>query len=375
MSKISFFLLSVVLVINLYITKATRGAENPEIPTTSGRKVKTRPPYCGLFCLYTSARLANQEIDFKSLVKQNYLGPSGSSLAQLKTAAEDHGMYAVILTDLTTHILREIPFPAILHVRPRVGFGLYDHYELFLGAENGKAKLYDPPDPIRVVPFREIGPRWDGNALIVSAKPIDLGAVFAPARKRFIIYTAIALIIILTVHWAKRWLPETIKRSRSKLFGLSITEGALFAIVALLCGMIYHFANDEGLLANANATASVQKVHRHNFIPKVSEKKVHKLLDNDTIFIDARYSRDFKAGHLEGAISVPVNSTKKERQTKTTNISKDARIVVYCQSVGCKFAERLAIRLMNDDFSNISIFKGGWAEWTAKNGRKKEKQI
>ncbi len=375
MSKIIFFVLSTVLVITLFITKASRGADNPEIPTTSGREVKTRPPYCGLFCLYTSIRLANHEIDFENLVQQEYIGSGGSSLAQLQKAAEDHGLYAVILTDLTTRILREIPFPTILHVRSRIGVVLYDHYELFLGSENGNAKLYDPPDPVRIVPFREIRPRWDGNALIVSTEPIDLGAITSPARRRFIIYVAITLVIILIVHLARRWLPEVLLNSRSKLLGVSMTQGAIFAIAALLCGMIYHFVNEEGLLANANATAMIQKVHRHNFIPKVSEKKIRKLLDNDTIFIDARYTRDFKAGHLEGAISVPVNFTKKERQTKTTDISKDARIVVYCQSAGCKFSEKVAIRLMNDDFSDISIFKGGWAEWAAKNGRKKEKQI
>jgi len=219
------------------------------------------------------------------------------------------------------------------------------------------------------VPFRKLAPRWDGNGLIVSAEQINLGAIFAPARKRFIMYAVVAIAIILALHWAKWWLPKTLLNSRRRLLGLSAAQGAALGIAALMCGMIYHFANDEGFLANVNATASIQQVHAGNFIPKVSEKTVHKLLGTDTIFIDASFTRDFEAGHLEGAINVPVDANDTEYQAATADIAKDARIVVYCQSAGCKFAEKVAIKLMSDGFSNVSIFRGGWHKWLAKSDK------
>jgi rhodanese-related sulfurtransferase len=136
--------------------------------------------------------------------------------------------------------------------------------------------------------------------------------------------------------------------------------------------MVYHFTNDEGLLANANATAAIQQAHTGNFIPKIGERKVHKLLDSDTVFIDARRARDYKAGHLERAISVPVDANDVGRQKATAEIPKDSPIVMYCQSASCKYAEIVAIKLKNEGYSNISIFKGGWAEWAAKNGKNKK---
>ena len=136
--------------------------------------------------------------------------------------------------------------------------------------------------------------------------------------------------------------------------------------------MIYHVANDEGLLANTLATASIQRAHRGNFIPKIGERKVHKLLGSDAVFIDARFARDYKAGHLKGAISLPVDANDVERQKVTADISKDSRIVMYCQSSKCKYAEIVAIKLIKDGFSNISIFRGGWVEWSAKNGKKED---
>jgi len=207
----------------------------------------------------------------------------------------------------------------------------YDHYELFLGTKDGKAMLFDPPNPVRLVPFSELAPRWDGNGLIVSAEPIDFASVIAPARKRFVIYAVVVIAIIFALHWAKRLIPKKLLDSRIKLMGLSITQAGAFAVAALFIGMLYHFANDEGLLANTNATAAIQEAHAGNFIPKVSERKVNKLLGNHTVFIDARLARDYQAGHLEGAISVPVDANDVERRQLVTDIDKDARVVLYCQ--------------------------------------------
>ncbi len=351
--------------------------ENSQEPTRSTPiKSQKSGPYCGLNCLYTAMKLTNREVDFRKLVKPEYIGShKGSSLAELKKAAEDNGLYAVSVGKLTSRVLQSCPHPVILHVKPGTTSKIYDHYELFLGTNSGQARLFDPPNPISLVPFRELIPRWDGNGLIVAAEPIDLAAIFAPARKRFIMYAAIGMALIITIRWARRWLPHTILNSRGKLLGVSITQGAGVAIAALMCGMFYHFANDEGLLANANATASIQQAHLGNFIPKVSEKKVRELLDSDTVFIDARRTRDFKAGHLKGAINLPVDANDVEHQKVTADIAKDASIVLYCQSAGCKFAEIVAIKLMADGFYNISIFRGGWAEWVTKNGKPKELTI
>ncbi|MCX5636536.1 MAG: rhodanese-like domain-containing protein [Planctomycetota bacterium] len=341
----------------------------------TSNKCKSYGSYCGVCCLYTVMKLAGQEeIDFREFIKPEYLGSrKGSSLAELKKAAEDNGMYAVPVGNLTSQVLRNCPYPIILHVKSDVASREYDHYELFLGAKNNQVKIFNPPEPVKLVAFAELAPRWDGNGLIVSAEPIDLGAIFAPARKRFAVYAVVAIAAILVVRLARRWLPVTLLNSQRKLLVLSASQGVAFIVIAFLSGMIYHFANDEGLLANENATASIQQAHLGNFIPKVSEMKVRKLLKTDTIFIDARLERDYKSSHLEGAINIPVNASDDEYQKIIADIAKNARLVLYCQSAVCRFAEMVAIKLISDGFSNVSIFRGGWSEWTAKNGKLEEK--
>jgi rhodanese-related sulfurtransferase len=86
------------------------------------------------------------------------------------------------------------------------------------------------------------------------------------------------------------------------------------------------------------------------------------------VFIDARLAADYERGHLDGAISVPVDANDTLRQKRTSALPKNSRIVLYCQSAGCKFAERVAVRLLDDGFTNLAIFKGGWTEWTEKYG-------
>jgi len=329
---------------------------------------RSSDPYCGLYCLYTVMKTSGISSDFKNLLKPEYISSrKGSSIAELKKAAEDNGLYAEPAAKLTSSVLRLSQHPVVLHVKSSGDKKEYDHYELYLGTQNGQARLFDPPNPVQLIPFRELAPRWDGTGLIVSSVPIDLSDIFAPARKRFMIYASIAVAIILMVRWGRgRWLKSLRIMSRHKLIGLSMAQGASLAILALLLGIVYHFSNDEGFLAHANATTSLQKAHKGNFIPKVSKNKVERLLGSNTVFIDARLARDFNSGHIEGAISVPVDANDTERYKATAGIAKDAPIVIYCQSAGCKFAEKVTIKLKSDGFRNISIFRGGWYEWVAK---------
>ncbi|MHC4740162.1 MAG: cysteine peptidase family C39 domain-containing protein, partial [Planctomycetota bacterium] len=318
------------------------GADKNKQSEAEDSSVSFRPshPHCGLYCIYTAMKLAGKEIGFRELVKPEYLSSrKGSSLEELKKAAEDNGLYAESVAKLNSHVLKESPHTVILHVKSSADSKDYDHFELFLGTENGRAKIFNPPHPPEIIPFYELAPRWDGTGLIVSAEPINLGTFFASARQLLLLYVVVGIAVIATLHWAvRRWPLSTLVNSRSKLFGLSIVQAAGFGILALACGMIYHFVNDEGFLAHANATTSVQQAHTGNFIPKVSKNKVERLLGTDTVFIDARFARDFKAGHMEGAISVPVDANDTERYKSTAGIGKDAPIVIYCQSAGCKFA-------------------------------------
>jgi rhodanese-related sulfurtransferase len=327
-------------------------------------------PHCGLYCLYSILKLSGQNVDFRDLVKPEYYGRlMGSSLAELNRGAADYGLHAGVVSRLSTRALRDCPYWAILHVRRNPEAKEYDHYQLFLGAENGKAKLFNPPEGVKLVKLSELAPLWDGYALFVSQRPFNVDAIFTADRQRLLLYAMIGGLILLAAHLGRRiWLAITGNLPRRWTVGLTAGQAGLLTLSAVFCGGFYHFANDEGFLANAGATASLQKAYQGAFIPRISHTKARELLGTDTVFIDARLTGDYERGHLEGAISVPVDANDALRQETTSAIPKNSRIVLYCQSAGCKFAERVGVKLLDEGFTNLTIFKGGWMEWTEKYG-------
>lgn len=354
----------------LFFADASLATNEKQPPTTisASNNYGAYGPYCGLSCLYVVIKMAHKDINFRELIIPEYMGSrKGSSLIELKKAAEDNGLYAEPVKKFNSRMLKSCTYPVILHVKSDVNTQQYDHYVLFLEARDGKAYIVDPPERPRLVPFYDLAPRWDGMGIIVSSEPIDFGTIFAPARKQFLMWSVIAVGFILVLRWAKmRWLKKAGELAWHKVFGLSMVQGGAFVVLALVFGMGYHFVNDEGFLAHADATSSIQQVNAGSFIPKVSKEKVGKLLGSDAVFIDARMARDYEAGHLEGSISIPVNAEDDHRVKAMAGIAKDAKIVIYCQSSGCPYAGIVTAKLKTDGFSNISIFKGGWNEWNTK---------
>ncbi len=49
------------------------------------------------------------------------------------------------------------------------------------------------------------------------------------------------------------------------------------------------------------------------------------------IFIDVRESFEYAAGHVKGAVNIPLSQIM-SRSSKLDNIPKDAQVVLYCQS-------------------------------------------
>lgn len=88
-----YFLLLVCLISILIVGTAVATDENMQKPTKSALSKPPKPrkagPYCGVYCLYAVMKLYGQEVDFRQLLKPEYIGSRrGSSLAELKKAAQ-----------------------------------------------------------------------------------------------------------------------------------------------------------------------------------------------------------------------------------------------------------------------------------------------
>jgi rhodanese-related sulfurtransferase len=170
-------------------------------------------------------------------------------------------------------------------------------------------------------------------------------------------------VAILIVKIAGKYLLHKVGNiSKPVLLTFSVAQSAGLVFIALFAGVIYHFANDEGFLAHAGATESVVKTNLASFIPKVSAKDI-KSANGGAVIIDARQSPDYDAGHIDGAINIPTTLCAAGRTAKLAEVAKNSRLIIYCQSAGCPYAEKVAANLMEDGFNNLAIYKGGWVDW------------
>jgi rhodanese-related sulfurtransferase len=324
-------------------------------------------PHCGLYCLYMAMKLAGRDINYRKLVKPEYYGSlQGSSLVELQRAAEDYGLYAAPASHLTIRDLCRSHYPMILHVKASLASVAYDHYVLFLGATAQQARIIDPPARIEWIPFRDLAPRWKGNGLLISARPIEAGFIYGPRYGQMAVYGALGAAIIGTGYFTKRrfarwWMVPPYQR-----LGLTMAQSIAVGALVVVFSLLQHLGNEAGFLAYPRAVRALQKTHAANFIPKISTGKAARLLGDGTLFIDARLTPDYQAGHLAGAINVPVDANDLVRHEKVKTIPRNAPIVVYCQSAACKFAEKVALKLVDDGFSRVSVFRGGWMEWASK---------
>jgi rhodanese-related sulfurtransferase len=334
-----------------------------EVPSNRTNKNYAGHPHCGLYCLYSIMKLEGQPVDFRELVKPEYLGSrKGSSFEELKQASEDFGLNAISISRLIPDDLRTISKPAILHVKSGPDKKDYDHFVLYLGQKNGKARIFDPPAELSLVEFSSLAPKWDGNALVISSGLVTANSMSGSSKKRLFFYIVVIGIIVAAFYSLKRRVPTA--KSLHLRFGLSIGQSAGFAMCAVFAGLLFHYFYGGGFFANAAAVEGVQKAYAGSFIPKITSDKMQTLVGHSsTVIIDARLERDYKSGHIEDAISLPINCSDEMYTEMLSSLEKDKKIVLYCQSAGCQFAEKIALRLKEDGFENLAIFKGGWVEW------------
>ena len=103
--------------------------------------------------------------------------------------------------------------------------------------------------------------------------------------------------------------------------------------------------------------------------PEVGLERVMELhASGEAVFVDARYAEDYAAGHIPGAVNVPLGLFEDEIAALLGGHGREARFVVYCSSETCPLAGELALALGFMEYSDVSVFTDGMAAWIAAGG-------
>ena len=83
-----------------------------------------------------------------------------------------------------------------------------------------------------------------------------------------------------------------------------------------------------------------------------------RLRDGDVVVLDVRPAADYAAGHVRGAISIPISSLK----SRLGDIPDGSEVVAYCRGPYCVYADQ-AVRILSKKGVNAARLEDGFPEW------------
>jgi rhodanese-related sulfurtransferase len=113
---------------------------------------------------------------------------------------------------------------------------------------------------------------------------------------------------------------------------------------------------------SATRLAEVERAAREYLGAEVEaisrEELVKRLRGNKVVLVDVRPAEEFDAGHIRGAVSIPLD----ELDERLAELPADSEIVAYCRGTLCAYAHE-AVRRLRAEGRPARRLEGGWPEW------------
>ena len=114
-------------------------------------------------------------------------------------------------------------------------------------------------------------------------------------------------------------------------------------------------------LAEVERLAAAYLGARDQLEPVTRQELARRLGDGDPVVVlDVRLAAEHAAGHLPGAVSIPVE----ELRRRLAELPRDRDIVAYCRGPYCAFAQE-AVELLRQEGFSARRLEDGLPEWRA----------
>lgn len=110
-------------------------------------------------------------------------------------------------------------------------------------------------------------------------------------------------------------------------------------------------------------TAAENVVAVNAFPIPVELDELDELLTTGALLIDSRNSDDYQIKHLAGSISLPLGLLDDQLADFKKRVSVDQTLVIYCSGYGCPDSFDLGVRLLNEGYTDVLVYEGGFPEW------------
>lgn len=316
---------------------------------------------CGLLALAAAANAIGMENSLARCLDAEYISSeAGSSITDLKRAAESLGLHAHPFYRLSLEELRCARSPILLHVH-RLGWASNEeHWITFLGLDEGEFRVFDSRVGIQRYRPAQLLSQWDGIGLLVSQQPVSLFHFLAPGRAiRFGCWLICGTVVLVA----------STSNVISRFSVAMIPVGPVLAVLstALVIGQFWDQLTDHGFRQNRAAVATlVRQTSRVPVLPEVTFRDLEQLRAKGKerlLLIDARLGRDFADGAIPGAISIPIDALPFTIGDQLAETKRNVPVILYCHGETCDFSDRVAAEVVALGFIDVRIYRGGWRDW------------
>jgi len=85
-----------------------------------------------------------------------------------------------------------------------------------------------------------------------------------------------------------------------------------------------------------------------------------------TLLLDARAAAAYRAGHIPGALSLPLEKFAATFAELEPRLRESRLLVLYCSDRNCGDSSELARRLWDKGLKNLLLYKGGMEDWSGR---------
>lgn len=140
---------------------------------------------------------------------------------------------------------------------------------------------------------------------------------------------------------------------------------AAVLLVALVVFFLWYNLSPTGIIESQHHTKPAQSDKGSGAGLHVTLRQAkHAFDDKDVVFIDARSSTEYAAGHIPGALNVPPSEFARSKPLE--RLRRDQPVITYCSGEACQSSIVLAEMLIGvRGHIETRVFFGGWEAWKA----------
>jgi rhodanese-related sulfurtransferase len=110
-------------------------------------------------------------------------------------------------------------------------------------------------------------------------------------------------------------------------------------------------------------TPAVGAVAEQVYPEPVELDEIDELLAEGALLVDARHTEDFRAGRLQGAVSLPLGEVATLLDGFSQRVPKERVLILYCNGFGCPDSFDLGVILLEAGYQQVRVYEGGLPEW------------